>query len=395
MPLEALIINHETPIEGIAMEAVSPITHLEPHVRAAAQGDPEAFARLVDATRTVVCSIALAILRDVEASQDVAQDVFLAAWRDLGKLRNPASFLPWLRQMTRNRAHHMLRGRVRLRRVISDAEADDLLAAASDPRPGSSDRLLAAEEERLLAEALGELSDEAREVVSLYYREGRSVRQVADLLGLREEAVKQRLSRARSRLRETMLDRLGTTLQRTAPGAAFTAAVMTALSLSAPATATAAGIAASAKLSSIGPWAKLGALLGGAGLGIAGGIAGILLGTRRYFALARDDQERRGLRLYAVAAIALVLAATWGMVASHDNLWGEVLSVVLFDAGLLGLIFGWLPRVTARRRAAEIAEDPAALRRYQRERRRQILMAILATLVTSGLVIWTILQRGS
>lgn len=395
MPLEALMIARETSTEGIGMEAISPTANLEPHVRAAAQGDPEAFARLVDATRTLVCSIALAILRDVEASQDVAQDVFLAAWRDLGKLRNPASFLPWLRQMTRNRAHHVLRGRVRRRRVVSDAEADDLLAAASDPLPGSRDRLLAAEEGRLLAEALGELSDEAREVVTLYYREGRSVRQVADLLGLREEAVKQRLSRARSRLREAMLDRLGPVLQRTAPGAAFTAAVMTALSLSAPATATAAGIAASAKLSSVGPWAKLGALFGGAGLGVAGGIAGVLLGTRRYFARARDDQERRGLRLYAIAAIALVLAATWGMIASRDNPWGTLLSVLSLDAGLLALIFGWLPRVTARRRAAEIAEDPAALHRYQRERRRQILIAILSLLVTGGLVIWTILQKGS
>src|SRR4051794_5851125 len=109
MPLEALIIGRETPTEGIRMDAASPTANLELHVRAAAQGDAEAFARLVDASRTLVCSIALAILRDVEASQDVAQDVFLAAWRDLGKLRNPASFLPWLRQMTRNRAHHVLR----------------------------------------------------------------------------------------------------------------------------------------------------------------------------------------------------------------------------------------------------------------------------------------------
>jgi RNA polymerase sigma factor (sigma-70 family) len=394
MPLEALIIGRETPTEGIRMDAASPTANLELHVRAAAQGDAEAFARLVDASRTLVCSIALAILRDVEASQDVAQDVFLAAWRDLGKLRNPASFLPWLRQMTRNRAHHVLRDRVRLRRVISDAEADDLLAAASDPHPASPDRLLAAEEERLLAEALGELSDEAREVVTLYYREGRSVRQVADLLGLREEAVKQRLSRARSRLRETMLDRLGATLQRTAPGATFTAAVMTALALSAPATATAAGIAASAKLSAVGPWAKLGALLGGAGLGVAGGIAGILLGTRRYFARARDDQERRGLRLYRMAAIALVLVVTLGMLASRHNPWGMGLSVLALYAGLMALIFGWLPSVTARRRAAEIAEDPEAWRRHRRERRLQILAAILALLVTGWLMIWPILQKG-
>src|SRR5882757_2778422 len=158
------------------------LTHtLEPQVLAAAHGDREAFASLVDATGSLVCSIALAILRDVETSRDVAQDVFLAAWQNLRNLRNPASFLPWLRQMTRNRAHHVLRSKVRQRKLVTDQESDDLLAAAVDAGPGAGERLLADEERRLLADAIGSLPDEAREVVTLYYREGRSAQQVADL----------------------------------------------------------------------------------------------------------------------------------------------------------------------------------------------------------------------
>lgn len=70
---------------------------LAPDVRAAARGDQQAFARLVDATRSTVSSIALAILRDVEQSRDLAQEVYLLMWRDLRKLREPTSFLPWLR----------------------------------------------------------------------------------------------------------------------------------------------------------------------------------------------------------------------------------------------------------------------------------------------------------
>ena len=69
---------------------------LVPHVTAATRGDRDAFTRLVDLTGNAVCSIAVAILGDVEASRDVAQDVYLAAWRDLGRLRDPGSFLPWL-----------------------------------------------------------------------------------------------------------------------------------------------------------------------------------------------------------------------------------------------------------------------------------------------------------
>ncbi len=364
---------------------------LDLQVRAAARGDQEAFASLVDATRTLVCSIALAIVRDVEASRDVAQDVFLSAWRDLGKLRNPASFLPWLRQMTRNRAHHVLRDRVRSRRVISD-ETDDLLAAAADPRPGAGEILLADEERRLLAEALEALSDESREVVTLYYREGRSVRQVADLLGLREEAVKQRLTRARSRLRREMLDRLGETLQQTAPGAAFTTGLMTSLALGAPASAAAAGFGTAAKLST-GGFAKLAALLGGAALGAAGGILGIVLGARNLLVRARDQQERRGIHFYMAAAIITTAAGAAG-IAFSPNSASLVLTFLLFYATLLALLFGWLPRVTARRLAAELTEDPGAFKRHRRERRMQILAAILGLLTGGGAVLWAILLSG-
>jgi RNA polymerase sigma factor (sigma-70 family) len=377
---------------GDVMENLSLTAALDSQVRAAARGDQEAFAHLVDATRTLVCSIALAILRDVEASRDVAQDVFLSAWRDLGKLRNPASFLPWLRQMTRNRAHHMLRSRVRSRRVISDAEADDRVAAAVDPQPGAGERLLAEEEKRLLAAALEGLSDESREVVTLYYREGCSVRQVADLLGLREEAVKQRLSRARSRLRREMLDRVGETLQRTAPGTAFTAAVMTGVALGAPGTAAAAGFGTAAKLSP-GGLAKLAALLGGAGLGAVGGILGVFLGARPLLARARDEEERRGIRLYIIAGSLATAATATGMAFSPGPV-SLALTFLLFYATLLVLIFGWLPRVTARRLAAERVEDPRAHERQRRERRLQFLAAILGFLAGGGAVVWGILQSG-
>lgn len=384
MSTSSVILGSEDPMQSLSLTA-----SLDAQVRAAARGDQEAFARLVDSTRTLVSSIALAILRDVEASHDVAQDVFLSAWRDLGKLRNPASFLPWLRQMTRNRAHHVLRDRVRARRVISDAEADDLLEAATDPRPGAGEVLLAEEEKQLLAVALEELSDESREVITLYYREGRSVRQVADLLGLREDAVKQRLSRARSRLRQEMLDRLGETLQRTVPGTAFTIGVMTAIALGFPGTAAAVGFGTAAKLAPGG--LKLAALLGGAGLGAAGGILGIFLGARPYLARARDEEERRGIRLYMAAASLAAIAASAGLAFSSSPV-SVVLTFLLFYGTLLALIFGWLPRVTARRFAAELAEDPGAAERHRRERRWQIFGAIMGFLTGGGAVVWVILQ---
>src|SRR5207302_374125 len=194
-------------------------------------------------------------------SEDVAQEVYLAAWQELPTLRNPASFLPWLRQLARNRAHDELRAR---RRRPQAPEA--ALEALADPRPTASEALATLDEHQALAAALDELPDDAREVLALYYREGRSLAQVAALLGLSEIAAKKRLQRARDRLREATLERLGETLARTAPGVAFTAAVMAAVATAAPATAVAATLAKAGAMGGASLAAKLAAAAGGAAL---------------------------------------------------------------------------------------------------------------------------------
>ena len=61
--------------------------HLVPDVERAQTGDVEAFTRLVERTSSMVCSVAFAVVRDVAASEDIAQEVFLSVWRGLGKLQ--------------------------------------------------------------------------------------------------------------------------------------------------------------------------------------------------------------------------------------------------------------------------------------------------------------------
>lgn len=339
------------------MELGDTATALDPFVAAAARGDRDAFAKLVKSTASLVSSIALAIVGDVELSRDIAQNVFLATWRELGRLRQPSSFLPWLRQTTRNQANQALRNRVRARRMVSDQDAEALLAAASDPRPTAGERLIEEEEGRRLAEAIESLPDATREVVTLYYREGCSARQVAELLGLREEAVKQRLARARTALRESLLDELGRKLERTAPGAAFGLAVMA--SLASPTTASAAAAAAAGSKTLGGGWLALAAPIGGTVLGAVGGLAGIFVGIRRSLAGARDDRERLDLRRFAAAAAAaVVLAAAAFLIADLLNTgpWAPIGIFAGLVATLAGLQLFWLPRIVRRRLTAERGE---------------------------------------
>lgn len=364
---------------------------LQADVVAAARGDHGAFARLVRATQSTVASISLAILRDAELSTDVAQDVYLAAWTELGKLRDPSSFLPWLRQLTRNRAHHVLRGDIRRRRLVSASHADELLAAAADPRPDAAASLVAREELAALTEAVDALPAASREVVILYYREGESARQVAELLGMSEDAVKQRLSRARSRLRLS----LARHLEQTAPAAAFTAAVMTAVSLAAPPAAAAATLAGGAAAGKVAAKAAVltGGALGGFIAGFLGGVWGVLSGTRELLFLARDDEERRGVRWSGaaqVAAIAVFMAAC--LLAPRP------VPVTLAFAGMIAACgwvhFLWLPRVTRRRHAAELAADPERFAIEQRGRHRRALFGFWAGAFFGSLPIIALWLRG-
>lgn len=362
---------------------------LECEVRAAAHGDQAAYARLIDSHRTLVCSIALSIVRDLSASEDVAQEVFLAVWRGLARLRSPASFRPWLRQLTRNQARDVLRRRRSSAAVVA-GRLDALLATAADPRPLAREQLIATEERQALADALERLPDEAREVLTLYYREEQSVEQVAALLDLREDTVKKRLSRARERLRQDLLVNAAGILERSKPGAAFTMAVLGLLAVGAPAPAAAGGLALGTTAQS-GALTKLLAPLFGSLTGALLGAAGILLPWRLLYRAARDDEERAGLRRFAVVTVVSVGLCAIAMPLSYRmaRVPGLAAAFTLFAAFIELCYWVWLPRILRRRLAAERAADPTAAGTLRRYFRRELIrhgVGLLISLATITLL---------
>jgi RNA polymerase sigma factor (sigma-70 family) len=331
---------------------------LVPLVADAARGDAGAFSRLVEETRGVVCAITLAITRDVTASEDVAQDVYLHAWQGLPHLRNAASFLPWLRELARNRARMAVRAAVRRRQREAPPHEDTVLTLAADPAPDALAGVLDAESRVFLAESLAAIPDSAREVLVLYYREERSVRQVAELLGVTPDAVKQRLQRARQVLRAEYLARAGEVLGRTAPGATFAAGVAAAVVAGAtPGVASAAALGGSSLALTTGAAAKVGgkfgvgaaggAVLAGAVAGLGSGLLGLAAGTRRLLAAARTDDERRAIQLAGIAQ-ASALTAFMVVLLGVEDLRLVTLAYALLLAGCAWLHFAWLPRRLAR-----------------------------------------------
>ena len=388
---------------------------IDQHLPAAQSGDAAAFGKIVSGCQNGITAIALAITRDVPASEDIAQDAFLSAWRHLPRLRNPSSFLPWLRQITRNLSHDHLRRRRNERRI--DGDLEDILAVVADPTPDHPERLARQQEEAVVAELIDELPEETREILLIYYREGQSSRQVASLLGMQDAAVRKRLSRARQSLRADLLEKLGDFARASAPTFAFTAIVLAGLSVSQ--TAAAAGVsAASASIAShlagrSGHAASLAGRLfskgflggsltgGGAGkllIGAAGGmvfaliagVAAVFFGVRRHWITSTDDQERRELAWFAAAGLVVVLVFTTLMGAAEMTQSSVLPALSL--VGMMGMLGGmnlaWLPRILARRHGREAARDPITAADNRRAERRMAWAGMLVGMLmgASGLL---------
>lgn len=244
---------------------------------AARGGCTQSYGRIVVACQNTVTAIALAITRDVQASEDIAQEAFIKAWQQLNQLNNPSSFLPWLRQITRNLARDWLRAN--RNRPLSGQAAEIAIGMAADPTPDAAETMARVEEELVAEEIISALPEDSREALLLFYREGQSSQQVAALLGLSDAAVRKRLSRARATVREEMLRRFGEFARSSAPGTAFAATIGSLLMVAAPGTASAVVIGSSAGLAGAGKLGAGGMGASAVGGGAAGGSVGMLANT--------------------------------------------------------------------------------------------------------------------
>ena len=166
-------------------------------VRAARQGDEDAFRRLVELKRDKVFRVAYHHLGKPEDARQVAQAVFVRLWRHLGRYDEARSFDTWLYQVTANAAiDHHRRSKVRSVERPLD-EASTASAAAADP-------VQAQEIRRILGELVGLLSEKQRLAFLLREVEGLSTAEVAEALGSTESTVRNHVFQARKVLREEM-----------------------------------------------------------------------------------------------------------------------------------------------------------------------------------------------
>ncbi|MEZ4660865.1 MAG: sigma-70 family RNA polymerase sigma factor [Caldilineaceae bacterium] len=180
-------------------------------VRAAQNGDKEAFGQIVGRFQDMAFASAYALLGNAMLAQDAAQDAFVDAFRTLHLLAEPAAFPGWFRRIIFKHSDRQVRGK-QLTLAPLEAAYD-----VRSPQPGPHDLL----EEALLRQdvdgAIQLLPANQRMVVSLFYIEGYSQAEIADFLEIPVTAVKKRLFNARNNLRERMITMVQETLQANRP----------------------------------------------------------------------------------------------------------------------------------------------------------------------------------
>lgn len=183
----------------------------------ARDGDLAAFEELVSRHEQRVYTLARRILGNEQDAEDVTQQTFLSAIEHLDGFRGDASFSTWLTRIATHAALKVIRKRKGLPMVSLDEATDPDAANGIIPHPEyiadwrETPETLAARNEtnELLGAALRDLDEKYRVVFLLRDVDGFSIRETAELLGLKEENVKVRLLRARLHLREHLTRALG------------------------------------------------------------------------------------------------------------------------------------------------------------------------------------------
>lgn len=177
-------------------------------VRAARNGDEEAFGRLVEKTQSRLVRLLRGMVRDDDEAMDLVQETYIKAHRSLDTFREGSTFGTWLHRIGVNAGIDHLRKRA----VFSPASLDDLGSlengvedpAGASERPAPDRALEGAEAGKALRRALDSVPPEHKATILLRELEGLSYDEIAEISGAAVGTVMSRLFYVRRKLREAL-----------------------------------------------------------------------------------------------------------------------------------------------------------------------------------------------
>lgn len=166
------------------------------------KGDQQAYAQLVGRYQNFVFTLAMRMLKNREDAEEVAQDVFVKAYRALADFRGASKFSTWLYTIVNSSCLSFLRKKKQElhsldnERVFEQADSLDSGMAANQVEQKSR--------QVMVTKAIALLAPDDAEIITLFYKAEQSLDEIAQILRIEPNTAKVRLHRARTRLKEKM-----------------------------------------------------------------------------------------------------------------------------------------------------------------------------------------------
>jgi RNA polymerase sigma-70 factor (ECF subfamily) len=173
-------------MEGIAL------LETEEAIARAREGDIEAFGEIVEVYQSPIIRYLYRMTGDNELARDLAQDTFLQAYKGLARTTSGLPSKAWLYRIAIN---NVLRHRRRKKAVAFSALEDD---PVSEIAPGSDDSMV---NTVAVQEALLKIPERLRVCMVLHFVDGFKYREIAEMLGISEDAVRMRVARGSEEFR--------------------------------------------------------------------------------------------------------------------------------------------------------------------------------------------------
>ncbi len=169
-------------------------------------GDDEAFRRLVERHSHALFRLVYRMTGNEQDAEDLVQETFLRAHRQLGRFEARAGFSTWLHRIAANAAIDLLRGRRRQTRTIEPCgdDSNELLASLPSSSPAPDHAAGHAEVRRQVESALDELTPIERAAFVFRHFEHKSIEEIGATLRLGNSAAKQAVFRAVQKMRRAL-----------------------------------------------------------------------------------------------------------------------------------------------------------------------------------------------
>jgi RNA polymerase sigma-70 factor (ECF subfamily) len=169
------------------------------------KGDTNAFAALVDRYKDMVYTLSLRMIRNREEAEELAQDTFIKVYRSLGKFKGESKFSTWLYKVAYNTCLDRLKKNKREQYTIAiDEYTEQQVAALHNTFDAIEDK----ERKQMLQDCLHLLPGEDGFLLTLYYFEEQSVKEISKIIGVTTNHVKIKLFRSRKKLAAVLKEQL-------------------------------------------------------------------------------------------------------------------------------------------------------------------------------------------